>query len=39
MFIFRLISHKVPAIISQRSFAVIALCAALMLAARGFTAS
>jgi uncharacterized membrane protein YfcA len=38
MFIFRLISHKVPAIISQRGFAVIALCAALMLAARGLAA-
>lgn len=38
MLFFRLISHKIPAIISQRGFAIIALCAALILAARGFSA-
>jgi uncharacterized protein len=31
MFVFRLISHKIPAQISQRSFAVLALIAALMM--------
>ena len=36
MFAFGLISHKIPAIISQRSFSVLAVCAALMMAVKGF---
>ncbi|MGB7815863.1 MAG: sulfite exporter TauE/SafE family protein [Methylotenera sp.] len=36
MLVFRLISTRIPAIISQRSFAMLATIAALMLAARGF---
>jgi uncharacterized protein len=38
MFAFRLISHKIPAKISQRSFAVLAIIAALMLVAKSLTA-
>jgi uncharacterized protein len=38
MFAFRLISHKIPAKISQRSFAVMAVIAALMLTARSLAA-
>lgn len=38
MLIFRLISPRIPAAISQRGFAVLAITAALMLAARGFSA-
>lgn len=38
MLIFRLISPRIPAVISQRGFAVLALIAALMLTAKGFSA-
>jgi uncharacterized protein len=38
MFAFRLISHKIPANISQRSFAVLAVIAALMLIAKSLVA-
>jgi uncharacterized protein len=38
MFAFRLISHKIPARVSQRSFAVLAVIAALMLIAKNLAA-
>ncbi len=38
MLTFRLISPRIPAVISQRGFAVLALIAALMLTAKGFSA-
>jgi uncharacterized membrane protein YfcA len=38
MFAFRLVSNKIPAKISQRSFAVLAIIAALMIAAEGLSA-
>jgi uncharacterized membrane protein YfcA len=36
MFVFRLISHKIPAKVSQRSFAVLAVIAAVLMLVKSF---